>query len=548
LLVILGLVLGLMSKPMLVTLPFVLLLLDWWPLGRLSLCGPRPFRSAGRLIVEKVPLLIVAAIFAVVASVAQKRLGALASVAQLPLSARLAQVPISYLVYLRRAVLPYDLAPFYPRSGDTVLWWHGALALLVLASVTALLIRQASRFPYLAMGWLWFLGTLVPVIGLVQIGRHVQADRYAYIPMVGFLIAVSWSAFALAQHSGQLRLAVWLGGLTIACLTATTWLQVGHWRNSVLLWEHALRVTAPSAVAHNNLGVALLSESDLVPARRHFEEALRLDPDHVPAYLSLGLLFQKQRNPDAAIRSYRQALRRNPESITGHVSLGAVWQMKGEYAEASQQFQEALRLDSGNVSAHNNLGVALLNLGQFPQAIHHLQEALRLGPSQVGTWANLGLAFEYEQKWDDAARCFRQAIALQPLAAGHHRELAYSLYERGRMEDARAEYAEALRLDPAWPTALARTAWSLATNPDAKRRNGRRALRLARQLEQATGGSATALDNLAAAQAENGDFAEAAATARRALAAAGRHTGLAAQIEARLQLYRTKRPYRETGP
>ncbi len=553
-LIVLAMALSLLAKPMFVTLPFVLLLLDYWPLRRWQLEQPGidgthvpPSQRAMSLLLEKIPLLLLSAASGAVTVWAQSRGGAVLSLEQHPLAFRIANSLVSYAQYLRQTIWPMDLAVLYPFPRGGLPSWQVAAAVLLLLGMTGVSFAWRRRYQYLLVGWFFYLGTLVPVIGLVQVGEQARADRYTYVPMIGMFLLITWGAADLSSSARQSRLPSCLAGLVLIFLTVATWVQVSYWRSSLFLWEHALRVTEGSATAHNNLGGALLNEGDMVNARRHFEEALRLDSDHVPAYLNLGLLFQKQGDWTAASRAYQQALRRNPTSTTAHISLGVVLQMTGDYAEASRHFWEAVRIEPNNANAHNNLGVALLNLKEFPEAIHHFQEALRLGPPEVGICANLGLAFEYQEQWDDAARCFREALALQPQAPEHHRELAYSLYQRGRTEAARAEYAESLRLDPGWPATLSRTAWSLATNPDAKRRNGRRALRLARQIEQVTSRSVATLDTLAAAHAENGEFTEAAALARQALAAAGTQAGQAAQIQARLRLYESKRPFRGTG-
>jgi Flp pilus assembly protein TadD len=524
--VVLGLALGLMAKPMLVTLPCVLLLLDFWPLRRLRVAGsaqgaagegrPAP-ASLGRLVAEKLPLLAVVAVFIPVALATQKEFGALPSLERLSLAARLQNVAVSYVVYLGRALHPADLAPFYPHRGASLPVGPAVAAAVLLLAMTAGVLRIARRVPYLAVGWLWYLGTLVPVIGLVQIGSHAQADRYTYVPLVGLFVAVSWSVAGLARRWHCERAAAFVAGLVLVSLMMTSWAQVHAWHDDIRLWQHTLAATGGSGLAHHNLADALLRQGDIEKAVFHF----------------------------------RKAVRQVPRSADAHHSLGRVLLLQGKVDEAESEFRLALGLNPSLAVAHNSLGAVLRSRGESAAAMAEFREALRLDPSLARVQNNLGLAFGEQGQWEQAVTCFRQAVALRPWEAEFHRELAFALRRQGRVEDSAVEYQESLRLDPRWPKSLTVSTWVLATRPDPVGQNSKDALRQAQQVCQATGDQdPRVLDALAAAHAQNRQFSEAVAVARKAQAraAAAGQTALSREIEERLRLYEKGQPYRSPTP
>jgi tetratricopeptide (TPR) repeat protein len=572
LLVLLCLLLGMLSKPILVTLPCVLLLVDFWPLRRFRLAGPLseagsptapsfPPASLRRLIVEKVPLFALVGLFSVVAVVAEHREGALGSLAELPVEARVKNAAVSYVWYLRQVICPRGLAPFYPHPREGEAWWQAVASALLLVGLTGAVLWRLRREPYLAVGWLWFLGVLFPVIGLVQVGPHARADRYAYVPLVGLQVLLVWGVTDLARRWQAERLAVSCGVLAVVFSMAMSWAQTQYWRDSVSLWEHTLEVTKESALAHNNLGDALLGQGRIAEAVHHLEQAVRVQGDLPPALLhnrapggaplanahyNLGYAVSMQGNVVKAVRHYREALRLNPASAKTHNSLGSALISLGKEREAVLHFEEALRLDPMYAGAHHNLGGVRLTRGELAEAIRHYQEALRINPDFDQAHGNLGRALLLRGQWRKAADCFRRAVALQPRVAWYHRSLALALHEAGEKKAAQQEYREALRLNPKWPETTKRNAWVMATHPDPLRRNGKQALLLAQQVRQATGAGPGVLDVLAAAYAEVGKFAEATATARKAgaAAAAARQTGLAREINERLRLYEQGRPFR----
>jgi Tfp pilus assembly protein PilF len=364
LLVVLAFVLGLMAKPMLVTLPFVLLLLDRWPLERLDQGNGREHdhtRPWRKLVWEKVPLLALAAVSSIVTYVVQQRSGAVGSLEVYPLGVRIANALVAYVNYVAKMLWPAHLAVFYPHPGTSLPIWQVAGSGLVLVWITLLAIR-ARRRPYLAVGWLWYVLTLVPVIGLVQVGGQAMADRYTYIPLIGLFIIIAWGVpELLALWTTEARRRTLLAasaGIVIAALAVCTYLQVGYWRDSVTLFDHAVKVTRRNAVAHNNLGVALVERGELGKAVAHYREALRIKPRYVEAHCNLAIAAIKQ----------------------------------GRLDEAIAHCWEALRIRPGDADAHNNLGVALAKQGKLHEALAHFSEALRLDPDKKSARANLARA------------------------------------------------------------------------------------------------------------------------------------------------------------
>jgi tetratricopeptide (TPR) repeat protein len=393
LVVALAFVLGLMAKPMLVTVPFVLLLLDYWPLGRLwrrvsnlpagpagklETCRHNSNRPLALLILEKLPLLAVAAGFCVLAVVAQHASGALRSLGDFSPEARLKNAALSYVWYLREAVWPTGLAVFYPHPGDSPSWGQAAAAALLLLAVTALALWGVRRAPYLLVGWLWFVGTLVPVIGIVQVGQQARADRYAYLPLIGLFLMASWGLTGLARRWDRPRLLGAGAGGALACLMAVSWAQAHVWRNSVALWENDLRAGGENYVAHSNLGKLFQDRGEPEKALRHFREAVRLNPDQPQTHFNLAKALLGQRDVEGATRQLEEAVRLDPSLAPAQQGLGNLLRLQGRLAEAVGHLREAVNLDPTSAKAHADLGRALLALGQTEEGAAHVREAERL--------------------------------------------------------------------------------------------------------------------------------------------------------------------------
>jgi Tfp pilus assembly protein PilF len=416
---------GLMSKPMVVTLPFVLFLLDCWPLGRIQgspvaalQVGPRPLSG---LIAEKLPLLALSAGSAVITMEAQQAGGAMRSTVQFSLGVRLENAVVAYAMYLWKTIWPSRLAPLYPHPGDSLAAWQVAASMLVLAVITGTVLRfRAKR--YLVTGWLWFLGTLVPVIGLIQVGDQAMADRYAYIPVIGIFVMIAWSAADLADahHVGLVPRLVPAACILLA-LSVATYRQLSYWSNSYDLWTHALAVTDRNFIAQDNLGGALLLLGKAEEAYAHFQAAAEINP-------------------------------RDPMS---HANLGAYLQEHGRVTDAVEQYNRAISLtsDAGLLAAtYANLGNAYRRWGQDAQAQESFGRALRLNPGQFNAYLGLGQMLEKQSQVDEAIRNYSRSIELRPTDQGFLL-LGHALESAGRRTEALAAYQAALRLSPSLPEA-----------------------------------------------------------------------------------------------
>lgn len=439
--------LGLLSKPMLVTLPFLLLVLDVWPLQRISLR-----RDAGRdgaaLLWEKWPFFALSFVFCLVTFWAQKKGGAVASLDHLPLEVRAANAVVAYATYLHKMVWPTDLAVFYPHPG---LWPWGVVTVsaILLTGITAAVIWQAKARPWLLCGWLWYVGTLVPVIGLVQVGDQAYADRYTYVPLIGIFVAIAWEAHA--RCSGRPRFTFWtrltLAMALLACCMLTH-RQLQHWRSAEWLFRHALTVTRNNYVAHNNLANALVTAGRLDEARFHFESALTILPSYEAAHLNLGNLLLDQGQTDQAISHFLLATKFKPDSPEGFYNLATALSRQDRDTEALEQFAKALTLQPNHTNAHYNLGIALTKLGRLPEAEAHFRRALELNPHYGFAHYNLGLVLNEQGRVREAGNHFRQAVLFSPEFPPARNELGAALLAMGQYEEAIVVYREALEITP----------------------------------------------------------------------------------------------------
>jgi tetratricopeptide (TPR) repeat protein len=393
--VLLAFALGLLAKPMLVTLPFTLLLLDHWPLRRLqlglsqghsahprrahkgkSVRGDRRSSSLPRLIWEKVPFFALSAIFSVVTVYAQGP-GAAYSAEQVPLGPRVANALVSYVRYIAKTIWPQGLAPFYPHPYETPAL-EAAAAGLILISLSLVMLWPWRRRSYLAVGWLWFLGTLVPVIGLLQVGEQAMADRYTYVPLIGLFVMFSWGVAELAPKWSVLRnLVPPFVGMALAGLSGLTWIQLGYWRTNEQLFERTLEVTSRNAVAHAILGKELLSQGRRQEAIQHLEASLRIDPYRSDALNNLGAARLRRNDLEAAVRLFKEALRIRPGYYQAHYNLATALERQGRPDEAIGHYRIALRLNPYDPDAHFSLGSALHEQGRFAEAIALYVDTLR---------------------------------------------------------------------------------------------------------------------------------------------------------------------------
>ncbi|MCH6568680.1 MAG: tetratricopeptide repeat protein [Acidobacteria bacterium] len=388
-------VLGLMAKPMLVTLPCVLLLLDYWPLGRLGKDSKEFWERLPRLAAEKLPLFIPVAAISVVTIAAQSQAGALSSWEGLPLGIRVANAVLTYGVGLKKMLWPMDLAVFYPHPGNSLAVWPVALAALLLVILSLGVWWQGRRSRYLVVGWLWYLGTLFPVSGLIQVGGQAMADRYAYVPLMGLFIILAWGTAELAQ---TLRLPkAWLpaaGLCVVIVLIGAARLQLSHWRNSFTLFQHALESTQDNHMAHSNLGIAFLDNNDLDQAIGHFYKALEIKPTHAGVHTNLSIALRRKGMLDKALEHSIRSVQTNPDLAEAHNNLGISLFQKGRIEEALQEFRIALELKPDYTTCYYNLGVVLENQNRIEEAAESFRQALRLDPAHSQAQQHLTLLLE----------------------------------------------------------------------------------------------------------------------------------------------------------
>ena len=404
--------LGLMSKPMVVTLPFVLLLLDFWPLGRLR---PPFFGTEARaLVLEKIPLFVLSAASSVITFLVQRGGGAVGSLDVLPLPLRLANILVSYASYMGKMVWPQHLAVYYPFLENLPLWEVAASALLLIG-ITLLAIKFGPKHPYLPVGWFWYLGTLVPVIGLVQVGAQAMADRYTYIPLIGlFLIVAMGVPEGLTRWRHRKNLVVFCGSAALAVLIVVSRAQVSYWQDSIRLFEHTLAITSDNYLIHNNLGNALERSGRIEEAIAHYKETLRIKPDNARTYFNLGNALSRRERADEAIRCYREALRLKPDYAEAHNNLGNVFERLGDRQEAMVQYREALRLKPEYAEARSNLGIVLAKRGKIEEAMGHFKEAIRIDPGYEKAYHNLGVSLAEQGRTREAIAQYRRALQINP--------------------------------------------------------------------------------------------------------------------------------------
>ena len=538
--------LGLMAKPMLVTLPFVLLLLDYWPLRRAATDGGgKP--SWGRLVVEKVPLFALSAISCVVTTWAQK--GAIAPLDALPFSSRIANALVVCVAYIGKMFWPADLAALYPYHAEALSWWRvlGAAAALLAISQAAVMLRRRS--PYFLVGWLWYLGMLVPVIGLVQVGGQTMADRYTYLPQIGLCVAIAWGA-ADAFRSWPRRSVVYgvVAGTAIAALMGCAWRQAGVWRDSETLWTHALACTSNNVAAHNNLAEALLQRRRIDRAVAEYRKALDIKPDDVQSHHNLANLLAIQGKPREAEEHFRAALATKRNCAEAHVGLANLLAKEGRIQEALEHYDTALKIKPNSAEAHNNLANRLVRLGRFDEAEKHYRTTLKLLPRCYQAEAGLGNALARQGQLEEAVECYHRALAVNGDYPVARNGLRSATAELARFADEVEQCRDEWKAKPNNAAAANNLAWLLATCPVASLRDGKEALEIARQADRLSGGDRPAvLDTVAAAQAEAGQCVEAAATARRAVELAERQNKveLANGLRIRLALYESGKPFRQ---
>lgn len=474
---------GLMSKPTLVTLPFALLLLDYWPLNRIT--NNESPTTIWRLVLEKAPFFLVAIAMSVATFLAQS--GANAVSVGVPLSARLENALVSYGRYLGKIFCPIDLAFFYPHP-DHWPQWQVIASVLLLLGISIFVVAFRRGQPYLPVGWFWYLGMLMPAIGLVQVGEQAMADRFTYLPSLGVVVIVIWGAHELTQH--WRHSSVILGASAVACIIPCILLsrqQISYWKDDEALCRHALAVTKNNhiahfclgvaherqghpdeaiveyqaaleanpnySVAHNNLGFALCSEGRLDEALSEFQMALNLNTQPAKAHFGMGVVFGHEGRAADAVGQFEAAEKLQPDWPEAHYNLGIALEHDGQLETAVLELQQAVAMEPDSAEFHFNLGNVLAQLNRRPEAIDEFQKSLELQPSSVNGHVNLGNALAQTGRLDEAITQFRIALDLNPEIAEIHNNLGMALAMRGETNEAAAEFQRALELKPDYPDA-----------------------------------------------------------------------------------------------
>ena len=408
-------VLGILSKPMLVTVPVVLLLFDYWPLGRVKFENGWPV-SAGKLtntklVLEKVPFAFVAAGWSLLTLILQKQAGV---VGQQDLTVRIANAIISYGSYLWATFWPEGLAVLYPYP-PTVSWPKMIASLTLLFAISALALTRRKSSPHLLAGWLWYLGMLVPVIGLVQVGAQAHADRYTYLPQIGLWFALAWEILLITK-AWSLRDRILPVGATavVILLSACAWNQTKVWHDSESLWKHTISVTSDNFVAHYNLGHVIGKQGRYDEAVEEFKEVLRISPDFFDAFVNMGVTLAEQGRIDEAISYYNRALEIEPRSGKAHMQLALALVKQGKGDDALHEFRQAMEFEPNDPDVRTNLGLMLARQGKLTEAATQLDQALRLNPNSAEAHNNLGLVFLMAKQPSKGLHHFSEALRLKP--------------------------------------------------------------------------------------------------------------------------------------
>jgi tetratricopeptide (TPR) repeat protein len=414
-------------------LPCLLLLLDYWPLGRFRPQAEGRSVSVPRVLFEKVPFLAVSAVFCVIAIFAQGEGHGIKTFDALPLTVRVENAVVVYAQYLSKTFFPRGLVVYYPHPGGQFSWPIVAGAAILLLAISAAAIAGLRRFPYLFVGWAWYLGTLVPMIGLVQVGGQQMADRYTYFPIIGLFIALVWLICSFlpagAVHSRLLPTAIFAG---LGALAGLTYLQVSYWHDDLPLFEHAIESGPDNFYSRNKLGTALYQRGKAPEATEQFQRAIELNPHAIDARYNLGLVYQNTGRADEAANLYRAVLADKEEHADAHNNLGAILLNRGQNEEAKQHFERAVAIDPTRVEAEINLGAVYLRLGQYKEAVAANDRALSLDPRRMQCRYAIVQALEAQRRWDEAIAELEMIVAIAPADGKARAELNRLLAERHR--------------------------------------------------------------------------------------------------------------------
>lgn len=501
--------LGLMAKPMLVTLPFVLLLLDFWPLNRLTKS------TISKLVLEKIPFFVLTIVACVETVLSQHQ--SINLIRTVSLEARVANALVAIMIYVGQSFWPTNLAVFYPHPENNISAWQTALAIAFLAATTVTVFVFRKKAPYFLTGWLWYIGMLIPVIGIVQVGIQAHADRYMYLPQVGLSLALVWT---IADVSRQWPYRKVISGAICAAALApliwSAWTQTSYWQDSESLWEHTVAVTRDNEMAREHLSDAYLDKGRLDDAIAQARQALTVESESADAHATLGAALARKGELDEAIAHLHTALQSNPKLLRTHYNLANVCLQKGDIDQAIENYEQELQIQPEFAEGHNNLANALFRRGRLDEALVHLEKALALNPDYPEARNNFGIA----------------------------------LSQKGQMREAIAQWNKILEIQPDNLEAGCNLAWIYATFPDGSIRNGSKAVALAQRALQLSDGKNAKIWRLAAAAyAEAGQFADAVKAAGNGLglAQAAGDAVLAQTLESNIKLFEESRPLRDAG-
>jgi tetratricopeptide (TPR) repeat protein len=438
--------LGLMSKSMLVTMPLILLLLDYWPLNRL------PSRAAGPLlpvwiglIFEKIPFLLLSVATGFVTILTQKNAVIIAQ--NSTVGWRVGNALLAYVDYLKHMVYPVCLTVAYSHSETNPSLAMVGLSALILSGISAGVIAGRRKHPYLLVGWLWYLGMLLPVIDIMQAAHNAHADRYSYLPQIGLYILITWGVVELCASWCNRRVALGFAAAAILTgLSVVAYVQTSYWKNSLTLWTHTLACTSQNAFADNTIGSALVGQGQWAEAITHFERALQIEPDYPEAHVNLGVALASQGRRDEAIAHFEQALRLNPNSADAHYNLGDALANEDKLTEAIVHFEQALQLKPDFAGAHYDLGLALATEGKWTEAIQNYEQALHFKLDYADAQYITGVALATEKKWAKAIPLYEQVLQQKPDYAEAHNNLGIALASQGKSDEARQQFQQALKL------------------------------------------------------------------------------------------------------
>lgn len=463
--VVLGLMGALLSKSMAVTLPFVLLLLDYWPLGRISFGsspavaaedkynqGDVPQVSLLRAVVEKVPLLVMVAISSVITLVLN--LDFMTSMDRLTLTVRIANTLVSYVKYIQMMLWPVNLAFMYPHPGSSLPLWQPIVSFIILVSISLCVIYLARRYRYLAVGWLWYLGTLVPVIGLVQAGNQALADRYSYLPSIGFFIMFAWSIADIVGRRRYVHIGLGVtAAIALFALLICARVQVSYWKNDLSLFGRAIAVTENNATAHTNYALALRKNGRFKEAIEHYKEAQRINPRSSESINNMARVLIEQGRVEEGVMYLNDLLQLDPNDADGNFNFGLAMIQQDNYADAIKHFNKVLQEKPDWSEAYYCLGAAYYQLGRYEEAIQNFNEALQLNPDYAGALISLGMVLKSQGNIEDAVKKWEKALELEPRQPDAHYSLGLVMAQQGRYTEAIGHFNESLRAGPFRPEA-----------------------------------------------------------------------------------------------